>query len=543
MSDMAVIGAAAADPAPRQRSRWAPLPFIALAVSLIIMDATIINVAIPTVVRSLALNASQAEWINSVYPLAFAALLILLGRLGDRYGRRRLLVAGLVVFGLASVIAAGANSGGMLITGRLLQGVGGAMILPATLATINAIYTGRDRGIAFAVWGSTIGGMAAVGPLVGGWLTTDVSWRWAFLLNLPVIAVVLPGTLRYIPETTDPSVPKGEDIFGAVASVLGLGSLVFGLIEGQRFGWWRTGSGVDLGGWRWPWAISPIPVAFAIAAVTLTALVLVERARTAAGRTVMLDLSLFRIRSFRYGAIAALIVALGEFGLLFALPLFLQGALGYSALRTGVLILALAVGTFLVSGATPQLTRRYGSRTVVGLGLGLEAVAIAGLASSISTATSGWVLAGWLFLYGAGVGLATSQLTSVILADVPAAQGGQASGMQSTVRQVGSALGIATLGTMLIVLLGTGTSSRLEQVPGLTAAQRSTAASLVRESAGTAIPAMAAGPGGQAVADAATAAMISAARTVSYSAAGVLLLGLLATLALPRSRRREEDHA
>jgi Na+/melibiose symporter-like transporter len=417
-----------------------------------------------------------------------------------------------------------------------LQGIGGAMILPATLATVNATYTGRDRGIAFAIWGSTIGGMAAVGPLVGGWLTTDVSWRWAFLLNLPVIIIVVVGTIRYVPETTDPNPARGIDIAGALTSIIGLGSLVFGLIEGERYGWWHPVTRISLAGWRWPWSISPIPGAFVISAVALTALVVVERSRAAAGRTVLLDLSLLRIRSFRYGSIAALVVALGEFGLLFALPLYLQGALGYSALRTGVLVLALAIGTFLISGATPQLTSRYGGRAVVRVGLAFEALAVAGLGASIGAHSNGALLSGWLFMYGAGVGLATAQLTSVILADVPLGQSGQASGMQSTVRQVGSALGIASLGTMLIVLLGTGTTHRLAEVPGLSAATRASVSAAVRESAGSAIPAIIARPDGHAVGAAARAAMVDAARTVSFSAAGILLLGLLATLALPATR-------
>ncbi|MFC7387541.1 MFS transporter [Sphaerisporangium rhizosphaerae] len=519
-------------PAPA-RSRWAPMPFIALGVSLIIMDATIVNVAVPTIIGDLSLDASQAEWINSVYPLSLAALLILFGRMGDLLGRRRLFIAGLLLFGASSLIATLAGSGGVLIAGRLLQGVGAAMILPATLATVNASYTGRDRGVAFAIWGSTIGGMAAVGPLAGGWLTTDLSWRWAFLLNLPVILVVIAGTVRYVPETTDPHATRGADVPGALASVIGLGALVFALIEGERFGWWRTSPHARFGDWQWPWAVSPTPVALVVSAVALTLLVIDGRARARAGRPVLLDLSLFRIRGFRYGSIAALVVALGEFGLLFALPLCLQGALGYSALGTGVLILALAVGTFLSSGTTARFTRRYGARAVVRAGLAIEAVAVAGLRVCAGAEMTSWTIAGWLFLYGAGVGLATAQLTSVILDDVPVEKSGQASGMQSTVRQVGSALGIASLGTMLIVLLGTGTTDRLARTPGLTGQQRAAVSTAVRESAGAIIPTLAARPGGQAIRVAATAAMVDATRVVLFCAAGVLALGLLATFALP----------
>ncbi len=520
--------------------RWLGLLFISLGVSLIIMDATIVNVSLPVVIRDLHLSAAGAEWVNSVYPLVFASLLIALGRIGDLAGRRRLFLAGLTVFGLASVVAATADSGTVLVLGRALQGVGGAMVLPATLATLNATFSGRDRNIAFAVWGSTIGGMAAVGPLVGGWLTTDVSWRWAFLINIPVVAVAVIGGLRYIDETTDPHAGRGVDVVGVLTSMVGLGALVFGLIEGQRYGWWRSTDPLTLGGWHWPWTVSPIPVAFAVSLVVVVAFVLVERFRRRAGRAVLLDVDLFRIRSFRYGSIAALIVALGEFGILFALPLFLQGALGYSALRTGVLIVAVAVGTFASSAMTPQISQRYGRRAVVRIGLALEVVAVAGLGATVGPHVAAWTLTGWLTCYGVGVGMATAQLTSVIMADVPLAESGQASGTQSTVRQVGSALGIALLGTMLVVTLGTRTRAELDTVPGLTATQRDAVAATVRGSAGAAIPALRSRPGGAAAGDAAIRALSAATRDVAVTAAGVLIIGLLATLALPRVRREDE---
>src|SRR5450756_3091841 len=178
------------------------MPVIALAVSIIIMDATIVNVVLPVLIRDINLTASDAEWVNSVYALVFASLLITLGRIGDIFGRRRLLIIGILIFGVASVLAASSYSGTTLIAARLLQGVGGAMILPATLSTVNALFTGRERGIAFAIWGSTIGGMAAVGPVVGGWLTTDFTWRWAFLINIPIVLIVLTLSLIHISEPT-----------------------------------------------------------------------------------------------------------------------------------------------------------------------------------------------------------------------------------------------------------------------------------------------------------------------------------------------------
>ncbi|HEY5186472.1 MAG TPA: MFS transporter, partial [Actinomycetes bacterium] len=159
------------------RGKWRPMPFIALGVSMIIVDATIVNVAIPSIIRDIGISVTDAEWVNSIYSLVFAALLLTTGRVGDIYGRRRLFLVGTVVFVAASLVAALAPSAGVLILGRFLQGVGGAMLLPASLSTVNAMYQGKDRAIAFAIWGATIGGTAALGPLLGGWLTTAFSWR------------------------------------------------------------------------------------------------------------------------------------------------------------------------------------------------------------------------------------------------------------------------------------------------------------------------------------------------------------------------------
>jgi len=479
--------------------RWKAMPFIALAVSLIIMDATVVNVALPVIVGDLSLSASDAEWINSIYSLVFAALLITLGRVGDLYGRRKLLLFGIVTFGIASVIASMSTSGTTLISARLLQGIGGAMVLPATLSTVNALFKGKERGIAFAIWGSTIGGMAAVGPVVGGWLTTVSSWHWAFLINIPIVAIVFIGAMIFVPETKDVHVQKGADIAGISLSIIGLGLIVFGLIEGIRFGWWKTLEEFSIAGLIWSWSLSPVVIAFALGFGAMALFFHTEKSRALLGKPILLDLNLLKIRSFRYGSIAALVVALGEFGMLFSLPLFLQGGLGFTALHTGVLILALAMGTFLISGGTPQLSARMGGRAVVRLGLALEAIAILGLSISFSLTVSSLVIAAWLFLYGAGVGLATAQLTSVILADVPVSQSGQASGLQSTFRQLGSSLGVALLGALFFTTLG---STRIQgaDIDGL----------------------------------------LSAVKTTTLVAAIVIGFGLLATIALPAQKSQAQ---
>ena len=416
---------------------------------MIIVDATIVNVAIPSIIQDLGIGYTQAEWTNAIYSLVFAALLISFGRLGDRLGRRRLYATGLVLFVAASMGAGFAQDGAQLLGARLVQGIAGAMILPATLSTVNATFRGRERAIAFGVWGGTIGGMAAIGPLVGGWLTTYQTWRWAFWINVPVGLVVLALILWAVPETRDETSPRKLDLYGVVLSTVGMAGIVFALIEGQNYGWWRQDDG----------SFSPVPIAMAVGVSFLWRFWVVQRKRKAAGKVVLVDLALLDVRSFRFGSIAALIVALGEFGLLFTLPLLLQNALGFSALGTGWLIAALALGTFVISGTTPQLTQRFGGRAVVRAGLATEAVAIAGLAITLSASISGWLIAAWLFLYGIGVGMATAQLTSVILAEIPVAESGQASGVQSTFRQLGSALGVAILGTLLLTTLGRATTT------------------------------------------------------------------------------------
>ncbi len=514
--------------------RWKAMAVIALGVSIVIMDATVVNVVLPVLIRDLKLTATDAEWTNSIYALVLAALLITTGRVGDRFGRRRLLIVGIVIFGLGSILAALATGAPALLAGRLVQGVGAAAILPATLSTVNALFTGRERGIAFAIWGSTIGGMAAVGPVVGGWLTTAFSWQWAFLINIPVVIAVLAGAIFWVPETKDDHAARGADTPGILLSVVGLGAIVFGLIEAQRLGWWAASTTpLTIGSLAWGWTISPVPFAFLVGVACMVAFVLHERSRIRRGRPALADLRLFGIRSFRFGAIAALIVALGEFGMLFALPLFLQGALGYTALSTGVVILALAVGTFFSSGLTPQLTKRIGARGVVRVGLLLEALSILALGLTVSATINPWLVATWLFVYGVGVGLATAQLTGVILADVPVNQSGQASGLQSTVRQLGSALGVALLGTLLVTSLATSLSAGLAAQSNLDNAGRARIVDLVSTSAGAAIPQLDQLTGQTGIRAIAESSMITASRATILTASGVILLGLLATLALP----------
>lgn len=514
------------------RAGWLALLTLGFGVSLVIMDATVVNVALPVVMNDLHLDASDAQWLNAAYALVFGALLITVGRIGDLHGRRKVFGIGLLLFMAASIVAGASVNGPMLIAARFAQGLGAAMIVPSTLSTLNAVFTGRARVIAFAVWGSAIGGMAAIGPLVGGWLATDVSWRWAFWLNLPVGVLVLIGIWRYLPESRDATAVPGRDGLGVVLSSVGMALVVFALLESSWFGWWRQDSG----------ALSPVPFALVIGLLLVGLFLDVEVRRAAAGQHVLIDLSLLRLTTFRAGIVAAFIVSFGEFGLLFTLPLLLQGTLGYTALGTGAVILVLALGTFVSSGVMPQLSKHLAPRTVVQIGLVLEALAVAGLALTLRLTVPTWKIAAWLFLYGAGVGMATAQLTSLLLADVPVDESGQASGLQSSVRQLGSALGVALLGGLLVTTLGSRTRDALVGL-GMPGGAVDQIAAAVKDSAGIAIAGLQARPGGAAVAEAAGQAMIDASRLTTAVAAVALLVGVLATLALPKVPHTHAAHA
>ena len=522
------------------KKRWVALIFLALAVAMIILDATVVNVAIPTMVTDLGLTTNDAEWINAAYSLTFASLLIFFGRLGDRFGRKLLLIVGVITFVLASALVAASDSSVTLITARALQGVGGAMILPASLSVINAVFVGKSRAVAFAVWGGTIGGMAALGPLVGGYLTTYASWHWAFLINVPIGIFVIIGVIAVVPETRDLHARKGFDVPGTLLITLGLVGIVFAVIEGQRYGWLSPTVDFAVGGWTWPLDfVSVVLVAGVLGVIALGLMVIVEKRRIAADKVVILDLRLFRIKSFGAGNGVALVVSLGEFGLLFAIPLFLQATRGYDALQTGFILLALALGSFAASGAGAPLSQRLGPVRVLQIGMVLEVIGIVGLGIIISETITGWGMAPWLFIYGMGVGFATAQLTGVILSEVPVAESGQASAVQSTSRQVGAAIGTALIGTTLLIGLGS-TAGHLED-RGIPAAQAEQVSDAVANSAGQAIPELATKPNGDELVAGASDGFVTAIKSVSIVAGFFVFLGLLLSFLLPRNAGRIES--
>ena len=452
------------------------------------LDGTIVGVALPAIIGDLHLDLTDAQWVNSLYAVLLAALLLSTGNLADRWGRKRLFLAGLIVFVAGSLLAAAASTAGVLIGARAVQAVGAAFIMPSTLSTVNAVFRGKYRAAAFGVWGAVISGAAAVGPLAGGALTQWASWHWIFLVNLPLGVLVFIAALFTVPETRGEKKRPGIDVDGALLSAIGFGALVFAVIEGPDLGWWTPKSDLTVFGWVWPKdaAISAVPVAFAVAAIALVLFVIWERHREKVQRAALLDLALFSFSTFSWGNLTAAMVAVGEFAIIFVLPLYLINALGLDVMGAGLVLAAMAVGAFLSGAAARHLAARYGAPGTVLIGLGLEVAGVLILALLLGPATPGWLIAIPLVVYGLGLGLASAQLTGTVLRDIPVEVSGQGSATQSTVRQIGSALGTAFAGATLSISLALTLPTALGDA-GLTGAEADSLADATRQSAGTTI--------------------------------------------------------
>ncbi|MFB9163844.1 DHA2 family efflux MFS transporter permease subunit [Arthrobacter psychrochitiniphilus] len=529
------------------RNKWAGLGVLAAGLSMIVIDGTIVGVSLPTIIADLHLDLNEAQWVNSLYSVVLAALLLSSGRLGDRIGRRKLFMAGVVLFMAGSIFAALSHDAGGLILSRVLQGVGGAAVLPATLSSVNSTFFGKDRTTAFAIWGAVISGMAAIGPLLGGWLTSSFAWQWIFIVNIPLGLAVLVGAVLFVPETRSPNDAAGFDILGLLLSAAGFGLFVFALIEGPTLGWWSAKSALKLGLISWPAdaTISAVPLTLAAGIVLLISFVLWEKHRATVGRSAILDLTLFRVRTFSWGNAVAAMVAIGEFGLLLILPLYLINILGLGTLDAGFVLAAMALGAFFSGASARHLASRLGPPTVVIIGLALETAGLLVLALVITSTTSIWLIAALLVVYGLGLGLASAQLTGTVLADIPTTVSGQGSATQSTVRQLGAALGSAIMGTVLAHFAVSAGTKALEAVQGLPASQVGTLAGQLRDSAGGVVPQLAQlgthgplGAAGPAAVEAMSSGFAQAASAAVLAAAMFLFIGLVGSFFVAAASRR-----
>jgi EmrB/QacA subfamily drug resistance transporter len=407
--------------------RWSVLGVLCLSLLVVGLDNTILNVALPSLVRDLHASNTQLQWIVDAYTIVFASALLVAGSLGDRFGRRGALLIGLVIFGGGSAASAFAGSAGQLIVTRGVMGIGGALIMPATLSILTNVFPPEELGRAIGIWAGVSGLGVAIGPMVGGWLLDNFWWGSVFLVNVPVIVLALVAVVVLVPTSRDPSAPPLDGL-GFVLSAAGITALLFGIIEAPTHGW----------------SSAPILVAFAIGALLLAGFVAWE----VHTEHPMLDVRFFENARFSAASVAVTLVFFAMFGSLFFLSQYLQFVLGYDPLQAGIRTLPVAAALMIAAPTSSALVRRAGTKLVVAGGLAVVAIALGLLTQA--TATSGYLLVAIVLLVlGLGMGTAMAPATESIMGSLPPEKAGVGSAVNDTTRQLGGALGVAVLGSVM----------------------------------------------------------------------------------------------
>ena len=407
--------------------RIAALIVICLSVFVISVDATIVNVALPTLSRELDADTAQLQWIVDAYTLVMAGLLLSAGSLSDRYGRRGWLSSGLAVFAVTSAIAAQVNTADGLIAARAAMGIGAAVIFPTTLALITNIFTEAvSRAKAIGLWAAMVGVGVAAGPITGGWLLEHFAWGAIFWVNVPIAVVAIVGGWLFVPTSRDPATPP-VDVGGLILSSIGVTALVYSVIEAPD----------------WGWGSARTVIGFAIAAIVLVTFAVWEHRRTHP----MLDVSVFANRRFSGGSLAVTAGFLTLFGFIFVITQYFQFIKSYSAFETGVRLLPVAVSIALGSALGPRIVERIGTTVVVSGGLAMFAAGLA-WASTADAATPYAVIAMQMVLLGGGLGLTTAPATEAIMGSLSADKAGVGSAVNDTTRELGGTLGVAIVGSV-----------------------------------------------------------------------------------------------
>ncbi len=420
-------------------NKWLTLVAVCLGTFMLLLDVTIVNVALPDIQSALKSSFSDLQWVVDAYALTLAALLLTAGSLADMFGRRRVYVIGLAIFSVASLLCGLAQDTLLLQLSRGLQGVGGAIMFSVSLALLANAFRGKDRGTAFGIWGAITGLAVAIGPLLGGALTSGLSWRWIFFVNLPIGVVAIVLCLTKVAESKQQN-SRRPDWIGFVLFSIGLASLVYGLIESNEKSFGST----------------RVIAAIALAAVLLVGFVIAE----ATVKTPMFDLSLFRKPTFTGGAVAAFGLSASIFALLLYLVLYVQDILGFDALQTGLRLLVLSGGILATSTIAGRLTSKVPIRWLIGPGLILVGVGLL-LMRGLDAGTQWTHLIPGLIVAGAGVGFVNPPLASTAIGVVSHERAGMASGINSTFRQIGIATGIALLGTLFASQVKSSVTSQL----------------------------------------------------------------------------------
>ncbi|HEY3729481.1 MAG TPA: MFS transporter [Solirubrobacteraceae bacterium] len=429
MSSTVIDSPSTVTSSPRRVNPWLVLVIACLAQFMVVLDATVVNIALPSIQRGLHFSASDLQWVVNAYTLIFGGFLLLGGRAADLLGRKRLFIAGVILFSAASLLNGLAQSSGMLIVGRGLQGLGGALVSPAALSIVTTTFSdGAQRTRALGVWSAIAASGAAVGLLMGGVLTDIASWRWVFFVNVPVGLATIALALRYVAESRVQVAHRSFDIAGAVTVTSGLVVLVYAIVKAQAFGW---GSARTLG-------------LGAVAVILLAAFVAIERRSKAP----LMRLSIFRVRALTVADTSLLLVASGMFGMFFFASLYVQQVLGYSPLRAGLAFLPVSGGIVIGAGISQQLIRRVGVRNMGVAGVTLAAAGMIVLTQlPVHGSYVANLLTGLLPL-SIGLGLAFVPITLLGTGGVRAEDAGLASGLFNTAQQVGGSLGLAILSTL-----------------------------------------------------------------------------------------------
>jgi EmrB/QacA subfamily drug resistance transporter len=407
---------------------WLVLVLVCLAQFMVVLDATVVNVALPSIQRDLEFSPNDLQWVINSYTLVFGGFLLLGGRAADLFGRQRLFLAGVSVFTVASVINGLATSSEMLIAGRALQGLGGALVSPAALSIITTTFAdGRERTKALGVWSGIAAGGAAFGLLIGGVLTDLLTWEWVFFINLPIGLAAFLLSLRFVPNSRATHLPRSIDLAGAVSVTAGLIVLVYAIVKAESFGW---GSGRTLG-------------LGAIAVALLAAFVLIERRAPAP----LVRLGIFRVRSLTGANVVLLLVASGMFATFFFTSLYVQRTLGFDPLEAGLAFLPVSFGIMAGAGIAQGVIRRFGVRPVALVGMTLAAIGLLLLSGiSVDGSYAADLLPGMVIM-AVGMGLTFVPITLIATTNVSGEDAGLASGLYNTAQQVGGALGLAILST------------------------------------------------------------------------------------------------
>ncbi|MBA2280728.1 MAG: DHA2 family efflux MFS transporter permease subunit [Acidimicrobiia bacterium] len=431
---------------PSHPNRWRILGVLVLALLVTSIDHTIINVALPQMVGDLGASAAELQWVVAAYTVVFAGLLLTAGSLGDRFGRRHALAAGLFTFVAGSVTSALAASTTMLIAGRGVMGVGGALIMPTTLSIlVNAFGDPRERATAIATWTAASGAGIALGPIVGGMLMRSFSWGSVFWINVPLLALALVGTMHLVPDSRDPNATRLDPI-GALLSIIAVSSLVYAIIEGPERGW----------------TSSSTMTSFMIAAMAGAMFVRWELRRDEP----MLDMRLFANRGFSAGSVALAMLFFAMAGTVFLQAQYLQFILSYTPLVAGAALVPAALGMILGTGVGAHAAGQVGGRIAVVAGTLFAAAGVAVQAALID-GTSYVPTGVGLLLFGLGAGIAMPAATDLIMSTLPSARAGVGSAVNDTVRELGGALGVAVIGSVAASTYASNLNGRLDAVAGL----------------------------------------------------------------------------